>query len=286
MNYSAILIVNPRSGSFSEDSLKGAIEMLRAAFSPVEVVYTEKGGDAESIARESREDFDLFIAAGGDGTFNEVANGLAFTGRTAAFLPSGTTNVLAYEFGLPQNNLSLAAERIIRAREHDISLGRAGERFFVSMAGIGFDAETVYRVSPALKTISGKGAHIIAGLMTLAGYRPERLEIAVDGRVYHAFGLIVCNGRCYAGPYHACPSADIQSDSLDILLMRNPGRLALVRTITGVIRKSPGKGGSSSIVTGRQISIAGRAPIQVDGEFIGFTPREITVHPKALRVRY
>ncbi len=286
MSSSAILIVNPRAGSFSEDSLKGAIEILRTSFSPVEVVYTEKRGDAESIVRESRPDFDLFIATGGDGTFNEVANGLAFSGKTVAFLPSGTTNVLAYEFGLPQDNLLLAAERIIKGEEHDISLGRVGDRFFVSMSGIGFDAKTVSRVSPLLKKISGKGAHIIAGLITLAEYRPERLEIAVDGRTYHAFGLIACNGRCYAGPFQACPSADIQRDSLEILLQRDPGRIALLRTITGVIRKSPEKVASSIIVTGRQVSVAGRAPIQVDGEFIGFTPREITVHPKALRVRY
>ncbi len=286
MKSSALLIGNPAAGSFTEKTLAGIIEILRQRYGKVEVQLTEKRGDAKEIAINELSRFNTFIAFGGDGTFNEVANALAFSDKMTAFIPGGTTNVLAYEFNLPPHDPLRAAKKILTGTPQSITLGKAGSRYFVSMAGIGFDAETVCRVSPLLKKISGKGAHIIAGLMTLAGYRPERLEITVDGRKYHAFGLIVSNGRCYAGPYHACPSADIRKDSLEILIQTKPGRIALVRTITGVIRKSPDKGGGSIIVTGRKVSIGGRAPIQVDGEFIGFTPVEITVHPEALRVRY
>src|SRR5207245_2594326 len=151
-------------------------------------------GDAERLTREAEGNIDIIVAAGGDGTLNAVANGIAGAPRPVALLPLGTANVLAHEISLPRDPERLAAliaEGPVRA----IRLGRVGDRVFLTTASSGFDAETVAAVDPRLKRRLGRVAFAWAILVCLCRYRGGELSVRVDGADHRAAAVIAAKGR-------------------------------------------------------------------------------------------
>lgn len=284
MDSSAVLIINPASGAYSEKKLQAAAALLQGHYSDVTLRYTRKSGDAEELAREAaRESPAVIVAAGGDGTFNEVANGAAFSKVPLAFLPMGTTNVLARELSIPED-INAAVSMIIKGTWEDINLGSIDDRHFVLMAGIGFDGESVYGLNQQIKSFSGKGAYILSGIMTIVRYNPELLHITIDGRSDEGYGLIVCNGRFYAGGFHVCPDASLKSDELSVFIMHGNRRKELLQHIFRVAAGGvPGHHGVT-YRSGKHIRISGKAHTQVDGDYYGKTPAEIRIRKDALRV--
>ncbi|NOZ25719.1 MAG: diacylglycerol kinase family lipid kinase [Nitrospirae bacterium] len=281
MSSSAVLIVNPASGSFSEKRLMSAVGLLKEKFGEVSVLYTHKGGDAEVMARDAvRRSPDMILAVGGDGTFNEVVNGTAFTDVPVAFLPAGTTNVLARELGLP-SDLHDATLKALNGRAEYVHLGRINGRYFVLMAGIGFDGETVRRVNQRLKRVSGKGAYLLSGLGCFLRYRPPRLGIVIDGKAYEGHGLIACNAGYYAGNFRVCPDAGLGSPCLHVSVMEGGRRSDLLRYVLGVVS---GRHKGPACIEGRRIEVSGEAHVQIDGDYFGRTPAVITFHERALRL--
>src|SRR5262249_27590619 len=146
---------------------------------------TEEAGHAADLAREAVENgADLVLALGGDGTINEVANGLAMTSVPLGGLPAGTANVLAMGIGYGAN-LERAVERLAESKPVRIALGKIASngscsRYFVLMAGVGLDAKIVLQVSPPLKEKLGKGAYWAAGLSQLP-YRLDEFDVQMNG---------------------------------------------------------------------------------------------------------
>jgi len=281
MNSSAVLIVNPASGSFSEKRLMSAVGLLKEKFGDVSILYTHKGGDAEVMARDAvRKSPDVILAVGGDGTFNEVVNGTAFTDVPVAFIPAGTTNVLARELDLPADIYD-ATLKALSGRIEYVHLGRINGRYFVLMAGVGFDGEAVYGVNQRVKRLSGKGAYVLSGLKCFMRYRPGRLRIVIDGRVYEGHGLIVCNAGYYAGNFRVCPDAGLGSPYLHVSVMQGGKRSDLLRYVLGVVS---GRHKEQVCIKGRRIDVSGDAHIQIDGDYFGRAPAVITFHEKALRL--
>jgi diacylglycerol kinase (ATP) len=197
-----ILIGNPIAGGGAINKIQASEAILRNRGFHVNVRLTARRGDAEAFARQSANVPNaLVIAAGGDGTYNEVANGLIKSEIPLAILPLGTTSVLARELCIPLNHekaLDIAIGGITRT----VSVGklsygrerinsddeRRGEersvRHFLLMAGLGIDAEAVYGVNAKLKKLSGKLAYILSGFNRLIKYTPEELVIdaAVEDR--------------------------------------------------------------------------------------------------------
>ncbi len=292
MSSSVVLIVNPASGSFSDRKLKVSLEVLRAEFDDILLFYTDKRGDAEAIAREAvKKASRMILAVGGDGTFNEVVNGTAFTDVPVALIPAGTTNVLARELGLP-SDIREAAARVIRGRSEYVSLGSIScggadpspPRYFVLMAGIGFDAEAVRRLSKPLKPLLGKGAYVLSGLGCLAGYHPERLGMVIDGMTYGGYGLIVCNSRYYAGRFRVCPEASLRSPSLYVAVLEGGRRRDLLRFVSRVLSNTYSASPGGSCMRAERVEVSAGADVQVDGDYIGRTPAVIRSHEKALRL--
>ncbi len=178
----ALIIVNPAAGRSRSsrrrlDRVVAALERRGCA-----VVLRRAGptsGDVERLAREAEADFDIIVAAGGDGTLNAVVNGMAAAPRTVALLPLGTVNVLAREIGLPRDPERLA-DLIAAGPARPIWPGRVGDRLFLTMASSGFDAETVAAVNPRLKHHVGRLAFAWAILVCLWRYR--RLRALRPGR--------------------------------------------------------------------------------------------------------
>ncbi len=279
------MIVNPASGSFSEEGLRVSAGLLRRRFREVSILFTGRRGDAESMARDAvRGTPELILVVGGDGTFNEVVNGTAYSGVPVAFIPTGTTNVLARELGIPRE-MEQATLRALEGRTEYVNLGRIDGRYFALMAGIGFDGDAVKGVREGLKRVWGKGAYILSGLRAFLGYRPRRLGIAVDGSALEGFGLIVCNSGYYAGEYRVCPDASLRSPSFSIFIMHGGSRKALLRYVVGIIRGRHLALRDVTYLRGRRIEVTGEAEVQVDGDYLGTTPAVITLQEKALLLR-
>jgi len=239
--------------------------------------------DAERLAREAEPEFDVIAAAGGDGTVNAVANGIGENSRPIAVLPLGSANVLARELGLPRRSEALAA-LLAEAPAGPVWPGRIGDRLFLMMAGVGFDAAVVAAVDPGLKRRIGRLAFLWAILLRLVRYRPPELSVRADGREYSAAALIAAKGRFYAGPFLIAPSGNLAEPTLDLVLFRDGGRIAAMRYLVALpLGRIPRLKSATSLKI-RSASICAAEPVAVhaDGEIVGELPLEIGVAARPL----
>ncbi|MBI4685599.1 MAG: diacylglycerol kinase family lipid kinase [Nitrospirae bacterium] len=325
MKQKIILIGNPTAGSGALRSIERAEKIIKDRGLDVELMLTEKKGDAEIFAKRIGLEFEgqsselnnkdlklktlasasrprrqnsklLIIAAGGDGTFNEVINGIAYTDVPLAILPFGTTNVLAKELNIPENNIEDALDIALSNRIRNVSLGKITfvedgsseiqTRYFCLMAGIGYDGEVVYGITSKIKRFSGRGAYVWSGLTTLMKWNPEKLTFDIGGRVYEGYSAIICNASRYAGNFRIAPDADISSPYLNVFIMHGKKRLDVIKYIYGIMTKRHLKFADVSYLQAEQIQIKGNANIQTDGDYLGKTPAIIEIVPSALRMVY
>jgi diacylglycerol kinase (ATP) len=235
-------------------------------------------GDVERLAREAEAEFDVIVAAGGDGTMNAVANGLAGTQRIVALLPLGTANVLAHEIGLPRRAEALA-ELIVSGSARPVWPGRVGDRLFLTMASSGFDAETVAAVDPRLKRHVGRAAFALAILACLIRYEPSELTVQIDDVSHRASTVIATKGRFYAGPYVIAPEADLGAPCFALVLFRRTGRGAVLRYLCALLLGKIPRRRDIIFLRSREALISADRPIpvQADGEVVAFLPVALSV---------
>ena len=270
----AVIIGNPNSGSAGEEGyLESFAEVLRAGGLTVEVLNTERPDHATELAAEAGDR--LVVAAGGDGTVNEVVNGLS-QGATLGILPLGTANVLARELGLPLRPED-ACERILTGTTFRMDVGvatdREGtERRFTCMAGIGFDAEVVREVGPRLKRyLRSLAFPLVALTVYLRGGLPE-VRILDGDNVHVAQFAIVANGRYYGGEFETAEGASLTSGGLEVVLVEKVGSLMRPDVLARILAKSPLDRTTKSFASRGRIvaepptARGGRVPVQLDGE--------------------
>jgi YegS/Rv2252/BmrU family lipid kinase len=290
IRHSVILISNPASGRGAENSIKHALRHIESMGAFAEVLYTSRSGDATWLARKAIEkNPDLVLAAGGDGTVNEVANGMAGSDVPIAVLPIGTTNVLARELGIPFN-IERAVEVALTLKPRPVSLGKvtAGgqERLFCFASGTGFDAATVFNLNKRLKKYTGRAAYVLSAIKTLASWSPAELSVTVDGERYTCCSLIASRTRKYAGSYVIAPEADITQPFINLLLFHGGRRLDMLRYSNALLRDRLSQATGVTCLKCRDVEVEGKAHIQVDGEYLGTSPASMTVVPEALRIVY
>ena len=290
MRSPALLIANPVAKRFSEKRIKKAIDLLSANGIDVDLRMTSFKGEAETLARNlSGYGYSVIIAAGGDGTFNEVINGLALKGVPMAILPMGTTNVLAKELEIEEDTQG-AIMRIINGREHTLSLGLINlqspplSRYFCLMAGIGFDGEAVWGCNDRLKRPLGKGAYILSGLKTLLRFCPEPLTFSFDSRSIIGYSAIIGKASKYGGNFKITPDASLFNKELYIYLMHSKRRLDILRYVLSILLGRHIGLKDTSYLKAIEISIEGRAKVQIDGDYIGQTPATVRVVPDAIPI--
>ncbi len=289
MSRQAVLIANPASGTASGGGLERAREVISSHDIDLDILHTTAPGDATRLAAYAVEQSpDLIFAAGGDGTINEVINGMAGSQTPLAILPLGTANVLAQELGLPLEPASAAKEALSRSPRR-ITLGlvrKADEsRYFVLMAGIGFDAQAVYNLNTSLKKRTGKLAYVVSGFKTLFSWSPHPLLIRADGRDYRGASVIISNTRKYGGGFVVAPDADITSPDLRVILLEGMGRMDVLRLSLGIVaggRHTSLKG--VRYFTAKRIVIESSAPLQLDGDRAGHSPLEVSAMPDSLSI--
>ena len=249
----------------------------------VAVRTTHGPGDAERLAREADPACDLIVAAGGDGTVNEVVNGLFTSSRPLAVLPLGIGNVLANEIGLPRNPRQLA-QVIAEGAPKPIWPGRAGNRLFVAMTGVGFDAAVLSALDPGLKRRVGKLAFVWAILLCLLRYRRSEFVVSTADGAYRVASAIVTKGRLYAGRFVIAPGARLDDPLLHIVLFRQAGRFAILRCLGAMMLGALHRLPDVSIVTAQRLSVAagqadtaGPSLVETDGEIGGRLPLMIEI---------
>lgn len=286
-----LVIHNPTAGQRGARRLCAVLEVLEQRFGVEATVRATTGrGDAEAMARTVAPGaFDAVVAAGGDGTVNEVVNGLGASSDGApvplGIVPLGTANVLAHELGLPSDPEGMGAVLAV-GQAQPVHLGVANGRCFAMMAGAGFDARVVERVAPRLKRLIGKGAYAVETLVQLADYRGTRYRVTVDGVTEEVASVIVAKGRFYAGRFVCAPEARLADPWLHVCLFPETGRWNAIRYIWGVVADRLPRLPDYRVVPARRIVIEAPvgAAVQGDGDIIARLPVEITPSPWVLPV--
>jgi diacylglycerol kinase (ATP) len=286
----AVIIGNPNSGrAGSRDYLERCAKILRSGGLEVEVLNTEGPDHATELA--SSTEAPLVVAAGGDGTINEVINGLG-TETTLGILPLGTANVLARELGLPLD-VERACERILRCERVRIDLGvatnREGvERRFACMAGIGFDAHVVRAVTPRLKRYLRGLAFALMAFKVLAEENFPWIHV-IHGDTTHATRFaIVANAHHYGGDLRAASDPDLlASGELEAVMIGRVSVLLRPDIFASVLARRP-LDRSMHFFRAKELRACATqdadVPVQLDGEIWGSLPMSFRVEPQALQV--
>lgn len=288
----ALIIRNPASRrQIDAESFDRGLAVLRSAGWDVAVNVTERAGHATELARAAADaQVDVVVAEGGDGTINEVVNGIAGTETAVAVLPGGTANVWAKEIRVSKDPVKALAIVVTGRRERmDVGLadaqGSSGRRFLL-MAGVGMDAAIIPRVNPAVKRRTGALAFIIAGVTTAIRTRPWDVRMVVDGATVDTelYWMVAGNTRNYGGLVHIANAASAQDGRLDSVVMRRGGLHLAADGARLLVRKHKSSANIDYRPAREIVVETAGIPVQLDGDDFGVTPVRLTVEPLAVNV--
>src|SRR4051812_4423559 len=222
-----IVVFNPVAGVRRAALLWRVLDVLVANGVRIELVETHRPGHAEALAREAVcRGAPMVVAAGGDGTIAEVANGLLGSPARLGVIPLGTANVMAHEMALPFEPRAVAAALAFgrtRLLWPGVARGADASRLFVQMLGVGFDAQVVHHVPASLKRNFGRGAYAIQTLREMALYRFTTIRLRLDGEETQAASVIICKGRLYGGRFLLAPTACAAEPGFSVVLFDHSG---------------------------------------------------------------
>ena len=293
------VIVNPRSaGGKTGRQWAGIAEKLRARLGPLEVRFTERPGHGTSLAREVVEQgFERIIAAGGDGTVSEIANGMVDGDAVLGILPLGTGGDFRRTLGVPKG-LEAAIEALAGAVARRIDLGKVGfrgwdgiyqTRYFINLVSFGMGGEVASRAKNRLTPLGGTTAFLWATLVSFFVFERKRVRLQVDGeagRMWEIYNIAVGNGRFHGGGMQACPTADLADGVLEVTVIEYLRRWEAIRDLPVLYSDDVYKHPKVSHLRGKLVvgESEEEVRIEVDGEPLGTLPLEITVVPGALTV--
>jgi YegS/Rv2252/BmrU family lipid kinase len=286
---SAWLIINPQAG---HGGRSGAVEQIVQAGAElgwqIEVVETQSKGDATRIAAEAAQaGLPVVLVAGGDGTINEVIQGLAGSDTALGAIPLGTMNVWVRELGLSLDPTQTLRE-LLRGQVRRIDLGRANDRYFLLMAGLGFDAHAMLAVQGQTKRRFGPFAILAAGAVAALKMRGSRLRVRADGRTFSTDAVLVTigNTRLWAGAVEITHHATAADGLLDVCIFPGRSLLTRLRHLLLVVIGRHDDDPEVMYFQARELHVAARPtlPLQLDGDPFGSTPLRVEVVPEALRV--
>lgn len=298
-----LIVFNPIAGRRRKKLFGQTINALKDRGCVVEVRVTQGPGEAETFTREAVASglYDVVVAAGGDGTINEVIQGLTcygggtpgdapaedglYVGPAFATLPFGTVNVLALDIGLARRAEAMA-ETIARGREVAATVGIAGDRTFLITAGVGLDSAAVKYLRPWLKRLFGWGAYIFSMITALVRDGGTVFEAEIDGERVSGSTVVVINVSRFGGPHVVSPETRIDDGVLTVLVALSLGRWNLMRYGLafglGRVPQVPDK----IVKPVREVKVLSPVgyPVQIDGDRYGEVPVTFSVAPAALKL--
>jgi YegS/Rv2252/BmrU family lipid kinase len=259
---------------------------------------TLAAGAARLLAAEAvREGFDTIVAMGGDGTVNEVLNGIGdepdgFARVRLAVLPVGTVNVFARELGVPFQ-FDRAWQVICRGRETTVDLPNiqfetahgTRQRWFAQMAGCGLDARAVELMNWELKKKIGQFAYVLSAWQALREKAPA-VSVTDGSRTYEGQLVLLGNGRLYGGSIPVFHQADLRDGLLDVLVFRKVNWFVLLRYASAYLSPRLLRRGREEYFQAAAVTLtsAAAAPVEIDGEHVGHAPVSCSVRRNLLRV--
>lgn len=297
-----LLIINPNAGPNSfRKQVDRARQYLADQGCQVRCAQTTHRGHATDLARRAVEDgFDTVVAVGGDGTINEVCNGLAGSNTALAVLPAGTANVYAAEMGIPiwhplnSEAVIKGAEVIAKGWSRQIDLGHlrlatGTSRYFLMWCGIGLDAAiTEKKGSPTKSRPLNFAAWIVSGLLITYDFMGTPATLTTDNEEIHerVIMAVVSNAQLYGRIWRLAPRAKMDDGLLDVGVLTGHRWPSTAKHILGLTLHRHIEDPSFHLYRTTKLSLTARyeLPVHVDAETIGLTPVEIETAPRALRV--
>jgi len=282
-------IVNPIAGGGKAAALMPRIERnFKEAGADFDVYVTRAHKDAiEASARAAEEGFNIIVAVGGDGTVNEVLNGIARTDAVLAAVHGGKGNDFATAVNMPRN-LDAACSALLQANTKDIDLGKVLERYFINSVGVGFDAAVALRANQGNGPFTGVSAYVYNFLRMLSAYKPVEMEIDLGNGPVISTPLLVAVGigKAYGGGMKIVPDA-IQDDGLfDVCVMDVMNRLSLVyhfpKVFSGTLKNL--EQASMYRTSAVKLSLSAPRPLHLEGEILFGDELHFTLKPKAMKV--
>jgi diacylglycerol kinase (ATP) len=298
----AKFIVNPVAGAGRSGREWPRIRQLfRGEGLSFEYDITEAPGHAIELAREAAGNgYDMVVSVGGDGTINEIVNGLYASGNikdaVLGIVSTGTGSDYIRTVGVPRRSEE-ACRCLLNPKKRLVDLGvveymnngRREERLFVNFAGLGFDAEIVRRTTQQFKALGALPSYLLGVLTTLLFYRNHDISIELDGELLNkrVCTVIMNNGRYGGGSMFTAPHAELADGWLDVLIIGDLNKPDLLWSIPRIYK---GTHLTHSKVTMKKVkeikvgSLSGKMQLQADGELLGEVPARFRVLPSILNV--
>jgi len=296
-----VFLVNPASSNGStgrrwpELARRAAAAGLDGA-----TLFSERQGHLAELAREAALDgAELLVVVGGDGSVNEVVNGLAGLGRqpAVAVVPRGTGWDFSRTFGIPRK-IDDAVQIALQGDVRTIDLGRASYRawdgsdataWFANVASAGMSGAIAKRANETTKALGGKASYLWATFAVFSGWEATEIEVAVDGerRAGPMFDVVIANGRFFGGGLEICPEAEPDDGLFDVLTIGDVTKRDLVQTMPKMYRGTHLPHPKAELLRGSSVTVTSETPlpIELDGEQPGTTPVTFEVAAGALRLR-
>jgi YegS/Rv2252/BmrU family lipid kinase len=310
-NPKVLIVFNPQAGQAKVllPAIELAATIWRSHGWKVDLEPTQCVNDGIRIAREGAiNGYDIIVAAGGDGTVNEVMNGLVHTNCALGVLPAGTVNIWAREMGLPMD-IKQCAQELLKSQLSQIDVGRAStivprrgrllsrvrlrkksptivDRYFLLMGGIGFDAAVTASVNPQEKKYLGAIAYIKRAIQIAWGYQGTHLNIHLDhqrirGKILMA---VVGNSQLYGGMIKFTVNALINDGFLDVCIFRGTSMLKAPLRLFSIVSQTHHRDDRIEYYQTKKVQFLSwrKIPVQLDGDYFGTTPMSFEVVPKSL----
>src|SRR5262249_27491945 len=280
-----VVILNPVAGS--PETLRDWQEAVESIAHHCPIRVTAHPGEAEALARQAVEEgFVRIVAAGGDGTVNHVANGIAGTNAALGLLPLGTVNVFAMELGLPAHNLQVCWNIIEDGNVRLVDLPSTNRKHFVQLAGVGLDAQVVKETSFASKRSLGPLSYLISAAQIAARPPPRLLIESENAPVDEASFVLIGNGRLYGGPFPFFKRAVIDDGLFDVVVFKRLGYLEIIKYLQDVIFSSEIRAPEVEYFQTQRLRVTSEqdVPVELDGELAGNCPVEFRIQKEALPV--
>jgi diacylglycerol kinase (ATP) len=289
------VIFNPTARGDKARKFRAQLDKIAAEST---LKQTTKPGEARKLAAQAVEEgFETIVAAGGDGTINEVLNGIGdapdgFEKSRLGVLPLGTVNVFAREMAIPAD-LSSAWSIILAGKETRIDLpqveyaanGGRECRYFAQLAGAGLDARAIELVKWQIKKAVGPLAYVLAGMHALLG-PPARIKAAGDKDLCEGALVLIGNGRLYGGQFRLFPDANLNDGALDVCVLPKCDWMTLARCSPGLLLNGGLPASATKNFQAEKLTLTSpeNSPVQIDGEFVGHLPATFTLQRSRLRV--
>ncbi|PIS42738.1 MAG: hypothetical protein COT24_01950 [Candidatus Kerfeldbacteria bacterium CG08_land_8_20_14_0_20_40_16] len=284
-------IVNPKAGERRKLSHLSEIQSFcQGRNLKYETVLTKQPKEATNLARKAAHRFEVIVAVGGDGTINEVVNGIVDSSAILGTIPIGSGNDFAKEIGLSRN-LKKDLKILLEGKIKEVDLGLVNNQYyFINGLGVGFDGEAASRVRKFTKYISGYPAYLMAVLRTLATYKFRKVKITFDHEhIIEKQILLVatCNGKAYGGGFNVAPSAKIDDGLFTVCLVDKVGRFYALRHLPKFTKGTHLKLPEVHTFTAKNVIIESEDELQsqADGELLPLSKRfSIDLLPKKIMV--